>query len=213
MKSIVGKKLGMMQEFDEAGRRYALTVVEAQPGVVLRVKASETDGYAAVQGRVFPGRSEKLNRPDAGQFKKHLQSKAGYRVLREFRVDDPAAFKVGQEITVETFAAGDTVDVQGKSIGKGFQGNIKRHHHSRGPMTHGSKNRRESGSIGSATHLARTVPGRKMPGQMGAKTATVQKLTVHRIDAEKSLLFIAGGVPGPKGGTVTVRETTKARRA
>lgn len=211
MKGIVGKKMGMTQAFDETGRCYALTVVKAEPGVVVRVKNAESDGYNAIQVGFESIDAKKLSRPEAGQYKKHLPTKAAYRMLKEFRVDNPADFKVGQAISVDLFAAGELVDVQGVSIGKGFAGRMKRHHHGRGPVTHGSKNTRESGSIGTSADPSHVIPGRPMPGQLGHKTRTVMRIRVYKVDAEQNLIFLQGGVPGSRNGTVTVRGTIKPR--
>ncbi|MCB9477340.1 MAG: 50S ribosomal protein L3 [Deltaproteobacteria bacterium] len=214
MKAIVGKKLGMTQTFEESGRCVGLTVVEATPGVVVRVNSGEDgDSAGAIQVGFFETDPLKLNRPDAGQFKNLPGKKAGYKVLREFRVADAGQYKVGQEITVEQFAAGDLVDVQGRSIGKGWAGTIKRHNFARGPMTHGSKNKREPGSIGMSATPSRVHKGKRMAGQMGNKTATVQRLAVYKVDPEKNLIFIIGGVPGSRNGVVTIKETVKPRRA
>lgn len=209
MKGIVGKKMGMTQAYDETGRRHALSVIKAEPGIVVRVKSAETDGYDAIQVGFAEVEAKKLNRPDAGQFKKHLPTKAAYKTLKEFRVENPKDYKVGQAITVELFAEGELVDVQGVTVGKGFAGNVKRNHFGRGPMSHGSKNRRESGSIGTSAAPSRVVPGRRMPGQLGNKTRTVQRIRVFRVDAQNHLIFLLGGVPGHRNGIVTVHETVK----
>ncbi|MBZ0272176.1 50S ribosomal protein L3 [bacterium] len=213
MKGIFGTKLGMTQAFDGEGRRHALTVIEARPGTIIRVKSEEKDKYAAVQVGFFPVDARKVSRPVAGQVKKHLQLKTAFRLVREFRVTNPDDYKVGQEITVESFAAGDVVDVKGRSVGKGFQGAIRRHHHSRGPMTHGSKNRREAGSIGTSATPSRVLKGRPMAGHLGSKTTTVQRVKVFGIDADKNLLFIEGGVPGSSRAVVRVVETKKRRKS
>ncbi len=211
MKGIVGIKLGMTQDFDESGRRQAVTVVEAKAGTVVRVKTPETDGYFAIQVGFRECDPKKLNRPQAGHVRRHLQSKTGLRTMKEFRVEEGSEFKVGQAITVEQFSPGDLVDVQGKTVGKGFAGPIKRHHFSRGPMTHGSKSKREGGSIGMSATPARVLKGKKMAGHLGAKTATVQRIRVHRVDPEKGLLFLVGGIPGSRNGIVTVKGTAKPK--
>ena len=212
MKGILGKKIGMMQVFDDTGRRLPLSVIKATPGVVVRIKTVETDGYAAVQVGFDSCDLKKLNRPEAGVFKKTLQTKTGYRTLKEFRVDNPEEYKVGQEIKVDQFAPGDKVDVRGRTIGKGFAGTIKKYHFGRGPMTHGSKNKREPGSIGMSATPSRVHKGKKLPGHMGAVNRTVQRITVYKVDGEKNLLFLIGGVPGSRNATVTIQETAKKKR-
>ncbi len=209
MKGILGKKLGMMQAFDDTGRRVPLTVVQATPGVVVRVKDASTDGYAAVQVGFDACELKTLNRPEAGVFKKALQTKTGYKTLKEFRVDNPGDFKVGQEIKADQFSAGDLVDVRGISIGKGFAGTIKRYHFSCGPKTHGSKNKREPGSIGLSATPSRVHKRKKMPGHLGAVRRTIQRITVFKVDEEKNLIFLIGGIPGSRNGTVTIQETVK----
>ncbi len=212
MKGIFGKKLGMMQVFDESGRRVPLSVVKATPGVVVRVKTVETDGYGAIQVGFNSCDLKKLNRPEAGVYKKTLQTKVGYRDLKEFKVDNPNDYKVGQEIKVDQFAAGDKVDVRSRSIGKGFAGTIKRYHFGRGPMTHGSKNKREPGSIGMSATPSRVHKGKKLPGHMGSVNRTVQRITVYKVDEEKNLLFLIGGIPGSRNANVMIHETAKKKK-
>lgn len=212
MTGMMGKKLGMTQAFDDAGRRYALTVVQADAGVIVRVKSLESDGYAAITVGFSPCNPRKLNRPKVGLFKKVLQTKEAYRILKEFRVPNPEEYKVGQEVRLDQFQAGDLVDVRGRSIGKGFAGTIKRHHYSRGPMTHGSKNKREPGSIGMSATPSRVHKGKKMPGHLGAAFRTVQRIRVFKVDLEKDLIYLEGSVPGSRNGVVTIRKTVKARK-
>ncbi|HPQ69536.1 MAG TPA: 50S ribosomal protein L3 [bacterium] len=209
---LLGKKLGMTQTFDEAGIRYPLTVVEAGPCTVLKVKTVQSDGYNAICVGFGEKDLRKFNKPQAGLIKKVMGEKAkvGFKTLQEFRVSNPEEFQVGQVLTVEQFNAGDLVDVSGKSKGKGFAGTIKRHHFSRGPVTHGSKNVREPGSIGNSAYPGRVVKGRKMPGQMGNKKTTVQRLRVHSVDPERNLIFIVGAIPGAKSNLVTVKPSVKA---
>ena len=212
MKGIVGTKLGMTQAFDETGRRHALTVVKADPGVVVRMKKQDVDGYSAILVGFDARDLRKISRPSAGLFKKTLQTKTGYKILKEYRVENPDEYKVGQEITVELFSPGDMVDVRGRSIGKGFAGTIKRHHFGRGPMTHGSKNKREPGSIGTSATPSRVNKGRPMPGHLGAVMTTTQRIKVFKVDPDNNLIFLIGSVPGPRNGTVTIRQTVKPKK-
>jgi len=209
---IVGIKKGMTQVFNEDGVRLPLTIVEAGPCVVLQVKTEATDGYNAVCVGFREQDIRKFNKPRAGLFRKALgeKTKIGYRVLQEFRVDDPAAFTVGQEITVTQFVKDELIDVIGTSKGRGFAGTIRRHHFARGPMTHGSKNTREPGSIGMHTYPAHVLKGKRMAGQWGNKRITTQRLRVYGVDADNHLLFIIGAVPGATRGLVTIMPSVKA---
>ena len=202
MAAIVGKKVGMTQVFQEDGIRVPVTVIEAEPNTVTAVRAADRDGYAAVQVAAIPTEERKLTKPALG----HL-AKAGApasRVVREFRDEAPEA-QIGEQLTVEQFEAGDRVKVSGIGIGKGFQGTIKRHNFSRGPVSHGSHNVRAPGSIGASADPARVFKGVRMPGRMGGKRVTQRGLEVFQVDAERNLLLIRGAVPGAKGGTVEVR--------
>ena len=207
-KSIIGKKLGTTQVFDENGQRIPLTLVEAGPCVVVRKRTVETDGYGAIQVGFASVGKKRLSKPVLGQF-----GDAGpFRYLREIRVDDPEAYEVGQEIKVDVFEKGDRVDIVGTSKGKGFAGTIKRYHFNRGPMSHGSKNKRAPGSVGHSAYPSRVFKGKRMPGQLGNKRVTTQRQLVYGVDVEKNLLLIAGQVPGGKGGLVAVNETVKKKR-
>ena len=206
MNSLLGKKIGMTQIFDETGNVVAVTAVEAGPCVVTQVKTAAKDGYNAVQ--VGFGRAKKLTKPKAGQVK---ESKALH--LREIRVDKPEEYKVGQEIKLEIFQPGDLVEVVGTTIGKGFAGTIKRHHHHRGPMSHGSKSHRIPGSIGAGTTPGRVWKGRKMPGRMGGVQITAPSLRVVRVDAANNLLLLAGAVPGKQGNLIIINKTGVAKLA
>ena len=202
MAAIVGKKVGMTQVFQEDGIRVPVTVIEAEPNTVTAVRAADRDGYAAVQVAAIPTEERKLTKPALG----HL-AKAGApasRVVREFRDEAPEA-QIGEQLTVEQFEPGDRVKVSGIGIGKGFQGTIKRHNFSRGPVSHGSHNVRAPGSIGASADPARVFKGVRMPGRMGGKRVTQRGLEVFQVDAERNLLLIRGAVPGAKGGTVEVR--------
>jgi large subunit ribosomal protein L3 len=209
---ILGIKCGMTQAYDDAGVCVPLTVIEAGPCVVLRVKTKETDGYGAICVGYQETDLRKFNQPEAGLYKKVLGEKThvGYAVLREFRVANPEAFNVGQKLTVEQFHVGDIVDVIGRSKGRGFAGTVKRHHFARGDVTHGSKNTREPGSIGHNEYPGRVMKGKRMPGRLGGERVTVQRLRVHQVDADKNLLFIVGAVPGADRGLVTVKPSVKA---
>jgi large subunit ribosomal protein L3 len=203
MKGIVGKKLGMTQVFDqETGEVTPLTVIEAGPCPVVQVKTIENDGYEAVQLAFDSVAERKLSKGELG----HLE-KAGaspHRRLVEFR--GGSELIVGESVTVEAFQPGDHVKVSGTSIGKGFQGTIKRHRFHRGPKSHGSHNIRKPGSVGASATPSRVFKGVRMPGRMGGKRVTQVGLTVHDVDPEQNLLLVKGGVPGPKNAIVEVRE-------
>jgi large subunit ribosomal protein L3 len=193
----------MTQLFDaESGSVTPVTVIEAGPCPVVQVKTVETDGYEAVQLAFDPVAERKLSKGELGHLKRGGASP--YRHLVEIR--GPSELVVGESVTVETFAAGDQIKVSGVSIGKGFQGTIKRHRFSRGPKTHGSHNIRKPGSIGASATPSRVFKGQKMAGRMGAKRVTQIGLTVHAVDPERNLLLVKGAVPGPKNGLVEVRE-------
>lgn len=207
-KAIIGKKVGMTQIFDENGKVIPVTVVEAGPCVVVQKKTVETDGYDAIQVGFGELREKLVNKPRKGHF-----AKAGVslrRTLKEFRMEDVANYNVGDEIKVDTFEIGDKVDVSGVSKGKGFQGTIKRWNASRGPMSHGSKFHRAPGSMGAASDPSRTFKNKRMPGHMGAKNTTVLNLEVVKIMAEKNIILIKGGIPGPNKGTVVIRNSVRA---
>ena len=206
-KAILATKVGMTQIFNENGVLIPVTVLQATPNVVTQVKTVENDGYAAVQVGYGDIREVLVNKPRKGHFAK--AGVANKRFLREFKFENAAEYKVGQEIKANIFAEGDKIDVTGISKGKGFQGAIKRHGLSRGPMKHGSKYHRHAGSNGAATTPGRVFKGKHMPGHMGAVKVTVQNLEVVRVDAEKNLLLVKGAVPGPKKALVTIKETVK----
>ena len=195
-KAILATKIGMTQIFGENGVFIPVTVLQAGPCAVTQVKTAETDGYNAVQVGFGEIRDVLVNKPRKGHFAK--AGVANRRFLKEFRFDNAADYKVGQEIKVDIFAEGDRVDATGTTKGKGFQGAIKRHGLSRGPMGHGSKYHRHAGSNGPATTPGRVFKGKHMPGQMGHVRATVQNLEVVKVDVEKNLLLIKGAVPDRK---------------
>lgn len=210
MKGIIGRKIGMTQVFTEKGNVVPVTVVEAGPIFVTQIKTTETDGYNAVQVAYGDKKKNHIIKPEQGHF-----DKAGIEVkkyVQEFRVEDPSAYSIGQEIKVDMFANGQSVDVTGTSKGKGHAGVIKKWNHSRGPMTHGSKHRRRPGSIGNASYPGRVIKGMKMSGQLGNTTSTVQNLEIVSVDVERNLLLIKGAVPGPKKGIVTVKESVKTTK-
>ena len=207
-KAILTTKVGMTQIFNEDGVLTPVTVLQAGPCVVTQVKTVENDGYAAVQVGYGDIREKLVNKPMKGHFAK--AGVAPKRFVREFRLEDAESYAVGQEIKADVFAAGDKIDATAKSKGKGYQGAIKRHGQSRGPMAHGSKYHRHAGSNGSATTPGRVFKGKKMPGHMGAVRVTVQNLEVVRVDAEQNLILVKGAVRGPKKSLVMIKESTKA---
>lgn len=205
-KAILARKVGMTQIFNEAGEFVPVTVLQAGPCVVTQVKTVENDGYAAVQVGFEDIREKLVNKPVKGMF-----DKAGVsykRFVREFKLEGEYAVK--DEIKAEIFEAGDKIDATAVAKGKGFQGAIKRHGQSRGPMAHGSKYHRHAGSNGSCSSPSKVFKGKKMPGHMGGKQVTTQNLEIVRVDAEKNLLLVKGAVPGPKKALVTIKESVKA---
>ena len=207
-KVIIGKKLGMTQIFDETGRVIPVTIIEAMPNVIAQVKNVETDGYNAIQLAYGEVKESRVNKPVKGHF-----SKAGItpkKHLREFRVDSVDSYKVGDEIKADTFTAGDKIDVQGTSKGKGFQGVIKRHGQSRGPMGHGSMYHRRPGSMGPTSTPGRVFKGKKLPGHMGVDTITIQNLDVVKVDMDKNVILVKGSVPGVKGAILKIKTSVKA---
>ena len=207
-KAILATKVGMTQIFNEDGVLTPVTVLQAGPCVVTQVKTVANDGYSAVQVGFADIREKLVNKPVKGHF-----DKAGVsykRFVREFRFENAEEYSVKDEIKADIFAAGDKVDATAIAKGKGFQGAIKRHGQSRGPMAHGSKFHRHQGSNGACSSPSRVFKGKGMPGHMGHKQTTVKNLEVVRVDAEKNLLLVKGAVPGPKKALVTIKETTKA---
>ena len=206
-KAILATKVGMTQIFNENGSLIPVTVLQATPNVVTQVKTVENDGYAAVQVGFGEIREKLVNKPRKGHFAK--AGVANKRFLREFKFENAAEYTVGQEIKADIFAEGDKIDATGISKGKGFQGAIKRHGLSRGPMKHGSKYHRHAGSNGPATTPGRVFKGKHMPGQMGNVKVTVQNLEVVKVDVENNLLLVKGAVPGPKKALLVLKETVK----
>ncbi len=207
-KGILATKIGMTQIFNEDGVLIPVTVLQAGPCYVTQVKTVENDGYEAVQVGFGTIREKLVNKPIKG----HL-TKAGVgnlRFIKEFKFENASEYELGQEIKADIFEVGDKIDVTGKSKGKGFQGAIKRHGQSRGPMTHGSKYHRHAGSNGACSDPSKVFKGKKMPGQMGAVKVTVQNLEIVRIDAEDNIILVKGAIPGPKKATVVLKESVKA---
>ena len=210
MVGVIGKKIGMTQVFDEAGKVTPVTVVEVQPMVATQIKTTETDGYNAVQFATGEVKEKHVNKPMKGHF-----DKAGVpykKTLKEFRVESTEGFEVRQEVKVDIFEEGQMIDVTGTSKGKGTTGAIRRHNQSRGPETHGSKYHRGPGSIGAASYPARVFKGMPMAGRMGNEQVTVLNLEVVKVDAERNLLLVKGAVPGPKGGQIVIRKAVKATK-
>lgn len=199
---VIGKKLGMTQVFDENGLAIPVTVIKVEPLTVTQVKTVDTDGYNAIQTGVVPAKEKHLTKAEIGHFAKNKLE--NFRHLQEFRVDNPEEYEVGQKIDLSVLENVAKVDVTGKSVGKGFQGTVKRWNFSRGPMGHGSKNHREPGSIGAGTTPGRVIKGKRMAGNMGNERVTITKLTVVKVDNENNLLLVKGSVPGPEGKLVTV---------
>ncbi|MCL2633748.1 MAG: 50S ribosomal protein L3 [Oscillospiraceae bacterium] len=208
-KGLIGKKIGMTQIFDEAGKVIPVTVLEAGPCVIVQKKTDDNDGYEAVQlgfGDISP---KGVNKPKQGHFKKNdIPFK---RTLREFRFANTSEMNVGDIMKADVFEVGDVIDVHGVSKGKGFQGAVKRHGVSRIKETHGSgPTHRHAGSMGACSSPSRIFKGKKMPGHMGAESITVQNLTVVKVDSDNNLIAIKGAVPGPKGGVVCITDAIKA---
>jgi len=208
MKTLLGKKIGMTQIFAEDGTVIPVTVVEAGPETVLQVKTVETDGYNAVQVGYEDQKAHRVNKPMTGHFEKAGVTPKKY--VAEFRAEDGETYEVGQVITAADFEEGIKVDVTGTSKGKGTQGNIKRHGHHRGPMTHGSKHKRLAGALAAGTYPSRVFKGNKAPGRMGRDTVTVQNVVLVKVIAERNIMMIKGALPGKKGGLVKIRAAVKS---
>jgi large subunit ribosomal protein L3 len=208
-KFILGTKVGMTQIFEADGTCVPVTVVEAGPCKVVQKKTVATDNYNSVKIGYVSCDLNKLNKPEAGVFKK-INLENGYKHLCEFKPSDVDKYEVGSDIDVTVFNDGDCVDVSGTSKGKGFAGAIKRHGQKIGPKSHGSKYHRGVGSMGPNTDPGRVFKGKKMPGHMGSERVTVQNLCIVKVDGERNLLLIKGAVPGPKGSLLEIRESVKA---
>jgi large subunit ribosomal protein L3 len=201
VKGILGRKLGMSQVFDpDTGVMTAVTVIEAGPCPVVQVKTAAEDGYDAVQLAFEEVAERKLSKPEAGHLRK--AGVAPHRHLVEFR--GPSELTVGETVTVEAFEPGESIKVSGITVGKGYQGTIKRHNFSRGPVSHGSHNIRKPGSIGASAYPSRVLKGMRMSGRMGGNRVTQPGLVVHEVDVERNLLLVRGSVPGPTSGLVEI---------
>ncbi|WP_413376890.1 50S ribosomal protein L3 [Alkalihalobacillus sp. 1P02AB] len=205
-KGILGRKIGMTQVFAENGEVIPVTVIEAEPNVVLQVKTVESDGYEAIQLGFADQKKSNINKPAEGHAAK--ASTTPKRFIKEIRNVSLAEYEVGQEVKVDTFAIGESIDVTGISKGKGFQGAIKRHNQSRGPMSHGSRYHRRPGSMGPVAPN-RVFKGKLLPGRMGGEQITIQNLEVVKVDTERNLLLVKGNVPGAKKSYVTVQSAVK----
>lgn len=199
---LLGNKIGMTQIFDEFGNIIPVTILKVGPCVITQVKTKLTDGYDAVQIGYGNVSNQSLTQPELGHLQKSNIQPLKY--LKEFQVPEENEFNLGQVLNVDLFAPGQFVNIQGKSIGKGFSGLQKRHNFRRGPMTHGSKNHREPGSIGMGTTPGRVLPGKKMAGQLGNQVTTIKKLKVIQINSEENILVIKGSVPGKPGNLLSI---------
>ena len=209
MKGILGKKIGMTQIFSEAGEMIPVTVIEAGPCVVTQLKTEETDGYKAVQLGFEDQKEHRLTKPERGHF-----AKAGVackKYLGEFRLSEDESYELGQTVSAADFEEGAKLDITGTSKGKGTQGNIKRHHHRRGPMTHGSKHKRLPGGLAAATYPSRVFRGNKAPGRTGRDTVTMQNLELVKVIADRNLMLVKGAVPGNKGGLLRIKYAVKGQ--
>ena len=208
MKGILGRKVGMTQVFTKDGKLIPVTVVEVEPNVVMQVKTVEKDGYNAIQLGVFDKKEKNASRPEMGNAKKANTSPK--RFLKEIR-DVETSYNVGDKLSADLFAVGDVVDVTGTTKGHGFEGVIKRHGQSRGPMGHGSHYHRRPGSMGTMLYM-RVVKGKNLPGHMGVETVTIQNLEIVEVNAAENYILVSGNVPGPKGSLVLVRSAVKNSR-
>jgi len=209
MKTLLGKKIGMTQIFTETGEIVPVTVIEAGPVTVTQIKTVDTDGYNAVQVGFEDTKPHRVNKPLTGHFKKADVTVKKH--LMEFIPEDGENYELGQVITVTEFEVGKKLDVTGVSKGKGTQGNIKRHGHHRGPMTHGSKHKRLAGALAAGTYPSRVFKGNAGPGRMGRDTVTVQNIVLVKVIEERNLLLVKGAVPGGKGGLLRIRYAVKGQ--
>ncbi|NSL52592.1 50S ribosomal protein L3 [Calidifontibacillus erzurumensis] len=208
-KGILGRKIGMTQIFNENGDLIPVTVIQAEPNIVLQKKTVETDGYEAIQLGFADKKESRANKPEKGHAAK--ANTTPKRFIREIRGVNVGEYEVGQEVKVDLFTEGELVDVTGTSKGKGFQGAIKRHNQGRGPMSHGSRYHRRPGSMGPIAPN-RVVKGKALPGQMGGEQVTVQNLEVVKVDVERNLLLIKGNVPGAKKSFVKIQSAVKGSK-
>ena len=208
MKGILGRKVGMTQVFTKEGKLIPVTVVEVEPNVVMQVKTPETDGYSAIQLGVFDKKEKNSSKPSVGHAKK--ANTTPKRFLKEIR-DVDASYNLGDKIGADVFEVGDIVDVTGTSKGKGFEGTIKRHNQSRGPMTHGSRYHRGPGSLGTMLPK-RVLKGKNLPGHMGSETITIQNLEIIEVNANENYILVSGNIPGPKKSLVLIKSAIKNSR-
>lgn len=209
MKTILGKKIGMTQIFVDHGVAVPVTVIEAGPAVVTQIKTVETDGYNAVQIGFEDQKEHRVNKPMMGHFAKAQVAPKKY--LTEIRLSEGETYEAGQVITVADFEEGVKLDITGTSKGKGTQGNIKRHGHRRGPMSHGSKHKRLPGGLAAATYPSRVFKGNEGPGRTGRDTVTVQNVELVKIIADRNLMLVKGAVPGSKGGLLKIQYAVKGK--
>ena len=207
---LLGNKIGMTQIFDESGNIIPVTILKVGPCVITQIKTKLKDGYDAIQIGYGNVSSKSLTQPELGHLQKSNLQPLKY--LKEFRINETNEFELGQVLNVESFQPGQLVNIQGKTIGKGFSGLQKRHNFTRGPMTHGSKNHRAPGSIGMGTTPGRVLPGKKMAGQLGNKIVTIKKLKIIQINSEENILVIKGSIPGKPGNLVSIvpSDTTRS---
>ena len=208
MKGILGRKVGMTQVFSKDGKLIPVTVVEVEPNVVMQVKTLETDGYSAIQLGVFDKKEKNSSKPSVGHAKK--ANTTPKRFLKEIR-DVDASYNLGDKIGADVFEVGDIVDVTGTSKGKGFEGTIKRHNQSRGPMTHGSRYHRGPGSLGTMLPK-RVLKGKNLPGHMGSETITIQNLEIIEVNVNENYILVSGNIPGPKKSLVLIKSAIKNSR-
>ena len=207
-KALLGKKLGMTQIFDKDGKVIPVTVIEAGPCTVVQVKTKDADGYEAVQLGFGEVKAKKVTKPAAGHFKKaNVEPK---KHLRDFRLEE-ISYNVGDELKADVFTAGESVDITGTTKGKGFQGVIKRHGQSRGPMGHGSMYHRRPGSMGPTSTPGRVFKGKKLPGHMGMVQVTIQNLEIVSVDLDKNVILVKGSVPGNKGAILKIKDSVKSK--
>lgn len=204
---ILGTKLGMTQIFDDAGMAIPVTIIKAGPCTVTQIKTEQTDGYQAVQIGYLEVNPKLLNKPRIG----HLEKVGPIRLkhLKEYKTNSLNGIELGTKLSVDVFKIGDNVSITGKTIGKGFSGTVKRHNFTRGPMTHGSKNHREPGSIGQGTTPGRVYPGKRMAGRLGGNQATVKNLQIMHINNENNLIVVKGAVPGKVGNFLSIVSSNK----
>jgi large subunit ribosomal protein L3 len=203
-RGILGKKLGMTGVFTPEGRFVPVTVIEAGPCVVTQVKTKDTDGYDALQLGFGDKRKDRVNKPLQGHFRK--SGDLCFRYLKELSVENPVDYSLGQELTVEMFKTGDRVDVVGTSKGRGFSGTIRRHGFHRGPMTHGSRNIRQPGSVGCSAWPSKVTKGKKMPGQYGNDRKTIRNLEIVDVRVDEYVIMVKGAVPGAESGLVVINK-------